>query len=431
MSLTVKPLQCEGNCESCYERRIRETGKSEYDFKKAHDRLKTEIESGAWENSPSVHGGEPLLIKTPELRQYLKTIFDKYGKSGIQTSLEKMKPAHIDIFERYKTHVGISLDGHIAYMNAGRMDCSLKERTRQKIIDGVLENMDILRDSGVNMSVIIVLRKYNAAPKKIGGLLNFLEILSDRYGIIDVRFNPVIAYDEVRRSHEELSGRELGAAFIKIAEMCLDNRTLKSKELQYLPIRDVVDMLLGYNRGTCIFGECDAWHTRAETTIMGDGELGNCLKSGGALDGVQNLRAANYSKERYFILQQIDQEHLGCKECEWWEVCKGGCPGAGEKNDWRNRTRYCEGWKGLFSYVKSRIKGLMPNIHTVDEFSNRVGSELCLHNLGPGGSSWERRKRTRVEEIQRIRLTTTDNSRQGYTDKHGDVPHGDHLDKAK
>ena len=431
MSLNVKPLNCEGNCWSCYEREIREIQGCEYSFEKALERLKKEIDSKNWKNSPGVHGGEPLLINPSELRQCLKIIHAGYGKSGIQTSLEKMTPDHIKIFKKYKTHVGISLDGHLVEMNEGRMDVSVSEIKRQKIIDSVFDSMDLLKNEGIKMSIIIVLRKFNARPQMISKLRNFLIYLYDTFGICDVRFNPCIVYKKERREVEELDNKQLGSALVAIAKMCFDSRVNEDPELRYLPIRDVMDMLLGYNRGTCIFGECDVWATGAETTILGDGELGNCLKSGGALDGIQNLRASTYSKERYSVLQQIDQEYNGCKNCEWWKICKGGCPGAGVDNDWRNRTRFCEGWKTLYKYVKARIKGIMPNIHTVDEFQGPANSEMCLHNLRLAGSSWERGKKKAAEEIQKASSRVIDKSRSGYTDKHGDVPHGDHLDKAK
>jgi uncharacterized protein len=36
-------------------------------------------------------------------------------------------------------------------------------------------------------------------------------------------------------------------------------------------------------------------------------------------------------------------------------MCKGQCPGTAIEGDWRNRSEYCEVWKGLFRDVEEGL----------------------------------------------------------------------------
>jgi len=223
---------------------------------------------------------------------------------------------------------------------------------------------------------------------------------------------------------KELTNIELGNAFCWLADICLAN-----PDLMWQPFRDVVDLMFGYSDSTCNFAKCDPWHTTAEVPIMADGNLGNCLKPAGAIDGIVVLRADKYSDERYKILPQVPQEYGGCKDCQYWLMCYGGCPGSGIDNDWRNRTRFCEAWKILFEHVEKKIKGLMPNIYTVPEI-NYKNPKISQINIGEGGSTWRKDRRKNVQES----IKSIKNEQGKKMNGHGDIPHGDkhgdHTDQA-
>ncbi len=410
MGVSVKVLNCDGYCKSCYENRIRQKKTFyPYDIEAIEKTLKEEINKDidGNHNVPTLHGGEPLLMAVNDMERLLKIIFEKYGRTSIQTNALSMNDKHLALFKTYKTSVGISIDGDTAELNRGRWNAKIfSDEYIQKQTDKVMENIKRCKDAGLSVSVISILRKYNASPERINKFLNFLRRLRDEFGIFWVRANEGIVYDENQKDEEELTSEELGLAFTVLASICLSD-----KRLMWSPFRDIVDSMLGNKNVVCIFTECDVWHTTAEEPIDYLGNIGNCLKGGGAVDGLQVLRADSISKERYEALIQIPQEYGGCKDCRYWCVCKAGCPGEGMNNDWRSKTRFCYGWKQLFTFTENYLKGIFPNVNLV--MDGAVNSQEAVKNI-MNGSSYQ-----------------TCSRKQSYVDKHGDAPHGDHYDSAR
>jgi uncharacterized protein len=111
MSIEVRPVgvTCNLRCDYCYEEKTREESGRSYRYDKeavlaAIDKLKP---GDHW----SLFGGEALILNMTDLEELLKLGFDRNGKSGIQTNGSLITEAHIELFRKYKTHIGISLDG--------------------------------------------------------------------------------------------------------------------------------------------------------------------------------------------------------------------------------------------------------------------------------------------------------------------------------
>jgi len=382
--ISIKPIECNGYCASCYEAKIRETGfYPRFDFCALKEALKKLIEQLKPDSEvPCLHGGEPLLIPKNQLEELLRIVYQRFGRTSIQTNGLLIDDDHIELFKKYKTAVGISLDGDTPELNYGRLNAlNLSPEKRIELTLRVIKNIAKLRDANVNISIICLLRRYNALPDKIPELLRFLFRLRDEFGIFSVRLNEAIVYDEKLRPQEELTGKELGQAWIVIYEaMKTDCR------FDWRPPLDFVNKLLG-KPAVCVLNQCDVWSTAAEVCIIGDGSLGCCLHGGAAIDGIQALRAEKSGVERYEILPQIPQDEGGCQGCHFWLYCYGGCPGAGIDNDWRNKTRFCEGYKMLYEHI------LSDSIFRLKMIEGKA------------------------ESIQ-----------TGHQDWHGDRPHGDHSD---
>jgi len=412
MGLSIKILGCNGQCKSCYENSIRNSKdyRNLYDINAVIETLKTEMDKDT-ENSrnvPTLHGGEPLILGTKNVEQLLKVIYDKYQRTSIQTNGLLIDERYIELFTKYKTSVGISLDGDTSELNRGRWNLyNLSNQEIQEYTNLVLENISKCKKAGLSVSVITVLRKYNAAPSKLPELIRFLRRLHSEFGIAWVRTNEGIVFDEKQRKEEELTSSELGLAFVSLASICFSNPNLK-----WSPYRDVVDVLLGNKNVVCVLTECDVWHTTAEEPIDGFGGIGNCLKGGGARDGYQVLRTKEIGSERYEALKQIPMALGGCKGCRYWKVCKGGCPGAGKDNDWRNKTRFCSAWYSLFTYVERTLKGLIPGLYLASEGSESF-KETFSGIINRNSYSDYSKLKKKVDE---------------YIDRHGDSPHGDHTD---
>lgn len=436
MGLTVKLMGCNGLCRRCYENRIRSVDKgTSYDIEKILATLERETlkhPKGKRGHTVCIHGGEPLLMKIEDLERLLKRTCELYGYSSIQTNGTLITDKHIELFKKYKTSIGVSIDGDTWQLNEGRWNAgNLKSEKIQEMTDLVMENMKRCHMAKLSLSIIALLSKYNATKERLPEFTRFLYRTKDELGIISVRTNEAIIYEEKFKKAEELTQDELGYAYCRLAD-----ETFADPKLDWLPYRDVIDLMMGYNNATCVFGECDIWRTSSERPIDKDGNLGNCLKGGGAIDGIQVLAAEVYGGERYESLRQTPQELGGCKDCHYWHICRGHCPGEGIDDDWRNRTRNCEAWKALYVHTESKIKAMIPNIITVSElYPVRPTPELIQANIGVGGSTWAKNKRKNLDLIKEEAKTTqrTDMKHaDGHGDKsHGDKPHGDsgHGDK--
>lgn len=403
MSLSIKVLDCNANCQSCYENGIRKNYSHKYDRKKIIETLNREIDNY---QQVTIHGGEPLLMGFLDLKELFKIIFKKFGSTGIQTNLLLLKKRHISYFKKFKTHVGVSVDGDDFEMNYGR------GYDPEKVIDGIRK----LKENDIRMSIIIVLRKFNAGPDNIDKLIRFLKRLKNEFGITDIRCNPGIVYDESLRIHEELLPYDLGFTYIKLFDFLMNENGMSLQ-----PVRDFIDGMMGYTDMTCSFNECDPYNTTAEVTIMHDGSMGNCLKSGSALDGIASIRTNEFSNVRSDILKQTD-----CKDCKYWHMCHGGCPGAGIDNDWRNKTRFCESYKMVFSHIYRKLKNLFPNLYLTPDFYPDKGisrDSLC-------GSTWKNSYRKNLQELKKEAdvKEKAGNHGDSHGDSHGDRPHGDSND---
>lgn len=432
MGYSVKVLNCNGECASCYERTIRERGLPAYDIKAI---LKTidgiiKVESKKEKRQRcyhvGLHGGEPLILRIRDLERLLKKIYNFWEDTGIQTNGTLITDKHIELFKKYKTNIGISLDGDTAEMNRGRWnhfkrsDDFIQEKT-----DLVLENMRKCKKAKLNLNCIIVLRKYNAQPEMIPELLKFIVRLYKEFGIRHINTIPCTVYDKKKQGEEQLTNKELGFVFRMLESLKWD-----FPDLIWQPYHDIVDMMLGYLDQTCIFNECDPFHTIAEQAINYCGSITNCLRSGAAVDGIQILADDVYSLERYAMLQQVSQELGGCKDCRFWHLCYGGCPGTGIDNDWRNRSRFCEAWKEFYSHIENRLKAMMPNLFLSPElYPYRSIPEAVQKSLrAQNGSSYRQNVRFNIEsikqDIEKKKLVS------GQGTGHGDRPYGDSDDPA-
>lgn len=414
MGLAVKFLKCHGGCRNCYEADLRKCHVSKYDITHITSILKEQMKKtkGDGLNAPVIHGGEPLMINVKDLEVLLEEVYKERLHTTVQTSLAQMTKEHLALFKKYKTHVGVSIDGDTAQMNQGHwngvgsVDMTFVEKMTKK----TLENMTLLKESGVGFSVISLLRTHNASVAQIEDFIRFLKRLRDEFGVVHIRTNPVIGYSDIT---EELSNKELSYAFSKIAEF-----TFSSPIMMIRPVRDITDSLIAGKSVTCNFKECDPYFTHAEVPIFESGQLGNCLKTGAGKDAVLSMRADSFSNERYLMLKRLPQKNGGCKDCEFWNICTGGCTGEALHDDWRYRTRFCGAWKDLFKDVKHRMKSLFPNLTTIDETGDEnAKTEDLLKSISVSVfDSNEKIEYSRTEQNEHAQRNSV---------SHADIPHGD------
>lgn len=345
MTVELRPLgvTCNIGCAYCYQQPQRDAGNHgrAYDL----EAMKTAIER---EGGPfTLFGGEPLLVPLDDLEALWAWGLERFGANSVQTNGTLITEAHIELFRRYRVHVGISLDGP-GGLNDVRWAGSLA-RTRAATAAAMRAVESLCRER-LPPSLIVTLHRGNATAERLPALhawvfqLRALGVRSLRLHLLEVDS------DDVRREHA-LSERENIDALVSFAD----------REQALLPLRldlfeEIRSLLLGLDaRASCVWHACDPYTTRAVQGVEGSGQHSNCGRT--QKDGVDFVKADRAGFERYLALFHTPQDCGGCQGCRFFLMCKGQCPGTAVDGDWRNRTEHCEVWKALFERYERELCG--------------------------------------------------------------------------
>ena len=190
MSLELSPMgvTCNLSCPYCYEHPMREAGNFlAGDAKKPYD-VDLMIESLSKHNSRfSLFGGEPLLTAIEDLEKIWKWGYERYQINGVQTNGTLITEQHIELFKKYKVHVGISVDGPDE-LNDARWAGSL-DNTRQRTAMS-MHAIDRLLEEGHIPSFIVTLHKLNASPERLPRLKEWFREMDSR-GVYSSRLHPL------------------------------------------------------------------------------------------------------------------------------------------------------------------------------------------------------------------------------------------------
>lgn len=421
LSVKITNALCNLQCAYCYEHVYRERANQRpFDL----EAIRKQIDREGM--APYLHGGEALLAPVDAIEVILAKAHEMVGHSSIQTNGTLITEEHIELFKKYNTHVGVSMDGP-GEMSRYRIPVE-KLPARGSAGDLIWQNVKKLRQEGIHVGMICVLTRANALPGQRDEFKRWMREL-DTLGITG-RLNPAeIDYPKMKKI--ALTPQELAEFYCDIAEFVLTDLGGN-----WLPFRDVVDSLLGLDQGTCVFSECDYYNAGSEKVILSDGTTASCMKTsktGHIYPRFQNAGQQGFAKIRYDILPRIAQEFGGCQDCKYWRNCLGGCPAEGVNGDWRNRSRYCEAYKALYDKTSHLLKTMFPNIRlTTDRPPEAFPHPNTVEGMYPGavhllnntrtskGSSW---RRDNVPEPGQYEPKA-----ETRTKDHANRPHGDHGD---
>jgi len=462
MSIEVRPVgvTCNLRCAYCYEEPVRAlTPTLRYDRTAVLSAI--DKSQGRW----SLFGGEALLISLKDLEELLAVGFSKWKSTGVQTNGTLITPAHIDLFEKYSTHVGISLDGP-GELNDSRWAGTL-EATRNataktfRAIDMLLERADKTNNKNLVPSLIITLHGKNTSLEAWPRMKTWLNEMDSR-GIMNINFH-VMELDA-----EATEDSEWYVPHARMKEVMLDLWELSTKWVNATAtnFREIVDLLRVNDKNVmCVWHACDPWNTAAVQGLEGDGSPSHCTRTN--KDGIDWMPAegfgqpamwqigdfpvTNRSHERQLSLYVTPQEHGGCKDCRFWVMCLGQCPGTSEESvkdeygDWRLRTTYCQTWKDLFEEGERRLLEIgevpisrAPQLKKIEKIMYdawTLGQHIYLssaNDVALGKVPFENIVTTTSSSSKSV--PHGDYSDHGdHTDSvmHGDLPHGDHYDNDR
>jgi uncharacterized protein len=380
MSIEVSPVgvTCNLSCPYCYEHPMREAGnfnEKPYDLDKMIAGL--EKEGGKF----GLFGGEPLLTDLETLEGLWKFGLERFGSNQIQTNATLINEKHIELFKKYKVHVGISVDGPDE-LNDARWAGSLEETRRRTKMS--MDAADRLCDEGIPPSFIVTLHKLNATSEKLPKLKEWFKYWDSR-GVYSSRLHTLeVEYESINETLALSDQRNI--------EVMLEMAQFESElqKIRFDVFNDIKKMLIGQdNSATCTFHECDPYTTDAVRGINGQGESENCGRAN--KEGINFLKSSTKGYERQMALYHTPQEYGGCKGCRFFIMCKGQCPGTGIKYDWRNKTDKCEMYFKLFEHFENKYEeaGVLP-LSKSPELS-RI--ENIMFNM------WSQQKRTGIQNV--------------------------------
>jgi uncharacterized protein len=344
MGVELRPLgiKCNIQCQYCYQNPQRDAGNvaQEYDIEK----MKAAIEATG--HSFILFGGEALLVPEDDLEALWAWGYERFGHNGVQTNGTLINANHIALFKKYNVHVGISMDGP-GPLNDIRWAGSVeKTRASTAKTEAAIER---LCEENVPVNVIVTLHRGNSTADKLPTMHEWIRKL-DRLGVKALRLHILEVDTPIIRAKYTLSTEENIEAFLSFAEL--------EEELCQLRLdvfEDMRRLLMGFDKqSTCVWNACDPYTTRAVQGIEGFGQTSNCGRTN--KDGVDFTKASQEGFERYIALYHTPQEHLGCRGCRFFLMCKGQCPGTAVNGDWRNRTEHCEVWMRLYERLEERLQ---------------------------------------------------------------------------
>lgn len=360
MSVEVLPVgvTCQLQCTYCYETSLRDANPV--------NRYNREKVIAAIHQLPdhwSLFGGEPLILPLKDVDELLTLGFKKWGYTSIQTNGALITEEHIKVFEKCNTGVGISLDGPDELNDtrwAGTLEATRKQTAKTHWA------IKRLCEIGHVPSLIVTVHAGNCSAERFPKFRQWFKDL-DAMGIRNVNLH-LMELDA--KAHEIYIGPQ------ELADRLIDlwNDARSFKNLQFIQFGHVLRLLQGDDKDTvCTHHACDPLNTQAVQAVDNEGVPSLCgrVHKGGTnwlpAEGTGEQAAlvghpGNRFHERQLALYVTPQEHGGCKDCEYWLVCQGQCPGEGENNDWRYRTSYCEVWKRLYAEGAQRLRavGLKP-----------------------------------------------------------------------
>ena len=343
MSVELRPLgvKCNIQCRYCYQSPQRDAGNITRDYN-IESMKKAILEDGG---PFTLFGGEPLLVPLRDLEELWSWGLEQFGENSVQTNGALITDAHIRLFKRYKVAVGISVDGP-GELNDLRWHGNLDRtrRTTEKTVSAV----ERLCREGMPPGVITTLHRGNACREKLPSLLRWLGEL-DHMGVRSMRLHLLESENAAIRTLYSLSVDENVRALVTLASF-----QTKLTTLRFDLFADMALLLMGRDDGTsCVWNACDPYTTASVRGVEGDGQRSNCGRTN--KDGIDFLKSSSEGFERYVVLYQTPQEAGGCKDCRFFLMCKGQCPGTAIDFDWRNKTEHCGIWMRLYELLEQEM----------------------------------------------------------------------------
>ncbi|MDE6543138.1 MAG: radical SAM protein [Muribaculaceae bacterium] len=300
------------------------------------------------------HGGEPLLWGIENYKaifEYTENFKDKVlFYHSIQTNLSLISDEYIELFKKYNVRIGFSLDG----------PKEINDRYRKRIdgsgsFDTIIRNLYKCREAGLHVGTIMVAS--SAFKNCIPDLYRF--IVEHK---LNFKFNPLFLSGEASNCQDlSLTPFEYAKMSNELFDLWFFDKENHIKESTFI---DIASAFLTRNLRTngCIFS------MNCQNNFLAISPRGDVFPCGRFCDTDTKFSYGNINKEPLEIILKRRKESAqykraeyiaksGCRKCEYYGLCHGGCLHDGflRNGDFKSKTFLCSAYKQIFSHIERRL----------------------------------------------------------------------------
>jgi uncharacterized protein len=300
------------------------------------------------------HGGEPLILGISFFREIVK-LQKKYNiknlkiLNDVQTNATLLSNDFKRFFIKNNFSVGTSIQGPKGVHDQTRIELSGKG-TYDRLINNI-------KDMKIKPSAITVLTKEILGKEQ--ETYNTLKKYSRGARISEYFPGGKIPNKNKLKDLSMPTSEEYGESMLKFYQIWKNDK----KPLNLKPITEIItsfirDKAIGciYSQESCHFGLVG---------IKENGDFYTCLRASGQKKFfLGNVLETDPLKEFITFGNRDNKKRIralkitGCKKCEFFNQCNGGCPQESFMlwGDYKHKTYYCKGRKMLFEEIKSDIR---------------------------------------------------------------------------
>jgi len=295
-------------------------------------------------------GGEPTLAGAAFFERAVE-LQKRSGRGGqavsnaLQTNATLLDERWCRLFREYQFLLGVSLDGPEPLHDKYRYNKQGKSTWRK-----VMQGVELLQKNNVEFNILCVLSQANVEHP--GELYRFFRGL----GIQHIQYIPLAEFDGLGMLQPwTITPQQYGRFLCETFDLWWPDR----KKVRIRFFDNIAEALAGMKPGNCTMHQtCDSY-----AVVEYNGDVFPCdffVEKTWKLGNVTLDSFAEISRrqQRYNFAVQKTVPHPECQVCEFYSVCKGGCPKLrhGRYKRFEDLDYFCASYKAIYAKAIPKLK---------------------------------------------------------------------------